>query len=65
MNFKIDDVTAELVRLALLEDVRGGDVTTLATIDAQSSGSAILLAKSALVMCGHDVAREVCRQHSV
>lgn len=52
----------ELVRLALQEDLGNGDVTTEAIIPPELTGSAHVLAKQDLVVCGHDVAREVFRQ---
>ncbi|MDG1482149.1 MAG: carboxylating nicotinate-nucleotide diphosphorylase [Myxococcota bacterium] len=53
---------AEIVRLALLEDVGHGDVTTEATVPAELEGSARIIAKQELVVCGHDIAAEVFRQ---
>ncbi|MEO7190621.1 MAG: carboxylating nicotinate-nucleotide diphosphorylase [Vicinamibacterales bacterium] len=48
-----------LVRAALSEDVGSGDITTAATVPAAAMGRGVLLAKSSLVLCGADVAREV------
>ncbi len=53
---------SELVRLALVEDVGHGDVTTEATVPADLQGSARVIAKQELVVCGHDIAHEVFRQ---
>lgn len=53
---------AELVRLALQEDVGNGDLTTLATVTADRVGRATVTAKQALVVCGHEPATEVYRQ---
>ena len=53
---------AELVRLALQEDVGNGDLTTLATVAADRRGRAAVTAKQALVVCGHEPAAEVYRQ---
>jgi nicotinate-nucleotide pyrophosphorylase (carboxylating) len=53
---------AEIVRLALIEDVGHGDVTTEATVPAELEGSARIIAKQQLVVCGHDIATEVFRQ---
>ena len=53
---------SELVRLALQEDVGGGDVTTEATIPASHHSVAKITAKEDLVVYGHDVAREVFTQ---
>ena len=52
----------EIVRLAYLEDVGHGDVTTEATVPADLMGSARIIAKQSLVVCGHDIAAEVFRQ---
>lgn len=53
---------AELVRAALAEDIGGGDVTTAATVSAAARARGTLLAKSALVVAGLDLATEVFRQ---
>ncbi|MEL6346878.1 MAG: carboxylating nicotinate-nucleotide diphosphorylase [Myxococcota bacterium] len=53
---------SDLVRLALQEDIGNGDVTTDAIIPRDLQGTARVLAKQHLVVCGHDVAREVFRQ---
>jgi nicotinate-nucleotide pyrophosphorylase (carboxylating) len=52
----------ELVRRALDEDVGAGDITTLATVDPDRRARAQLIAKSALVVAGLDVAEEAFRQ---
>jgi nicotinate-nucleotide pyrophosphorylase (carboxylating) len=52
----------DLVRRALDEDVGTGDVTTRGTVDASIAGRAQLVAKSALVLAGLDVAEETFRQ---
>lgn len=53
---------SELVRLALQEDVGGGDVTTLATIPSTHRSTAKITAKQDLVCFGHEVAQEVFHQ---
>ena len=53
---------SELVRLALQEDVGGGDVTTEATIPASHRSCAKITAKQGLVVFGHEIAREVFSQ---
>jgi len=53
---------ADLVRLALEEDVGPGDVTTESTVLAGAVGRARLYAKQDLVVCGHEPAAEVFRQ---
>jgi nicotinate-nucleotide pyrophosphorylase (carboxylating) len=49
----------DLVRRALAEDVGAGDVTTQATVPNDSPGTGVLLAKSALIVAGLDVAHAV------
>jgi nicotinate-nucleotide pyrophosphorylase (carboxylating) len=51
----------DVVRRALAEDVGSGDVTTQATVRAGTRGVGVLLAKSALVVAGLDVAHAVFR----
>lgn len=51
-----------LVRLSLAEDIGAGDVTTLATVDAARSGTARVIARQSLVVCGQEPAAEVFRQ---
>jgi nicotinate-nucleotide pyrophosphorylase (carboxylating) len=55
-------VYRDLVRRALAEDLGTGDVTTSATVPASAVGRGILLAKSACVVAGLDVFREVFAQ---
>jgi len=55
-------VYRELVRRALAEDFGWGDITTETVIDRQQRGRATLLAKSACVLAGLDVATEAFRQ---
>jgi nicotinate-nucleotide pyrophosphorylase (carboxylating) len=52
----------ELVRLALAEDRGRGDATSAAVVPEGQRGRGVLLAKSALVVAGLDVAAEVFRQ---
>ncbi len=52
----------DLIRAALAEDIGGGDVTTVATVPAGRRARGTLLAKSALVVAGLDVAVEAFRQ---
>jgi nicotinate-nucleotide pyrophosphorylase (carboxylating) len=52
----------DLVRRALAEDIGTGDVTTEAIVPADRAASARLIAKSACVVSGLDVAREVFAQ---
>ena len=52
----------ELVRLSLQEDVGPGDVTTLATVPREATGTARIYAKEPLVVSGQEAAAEVFRQ---
>ena len=53
---------AEIVRRALDEDVGRGDATTAAVIAPDQRARGVILAKSALVVAGLDVAAETFRQ---
>jgi nicotinate-nucleotide pyrophosphorylase (carboxylating) len=55
-------VYRELVRRALAEDFGWGDVTTEAVIDRDQKAHAIILAKTACVVAGLDIASEAFRQ---
>ncbi len=55
-------VYREIVRRALAEDLGRGDVTTAATVDAALRARGVILAKSAGVIAGLDVAAEAFRQ---
>jgi nicotinate-nucleotide pyrophosphorylase (carboxylating) len=48
-----------IIERALQEDIGPGDVTSEATIPAESTSTAVLLAKQELVLSGLDVSREV------
>jgi nicotinate-nucleotide pyrophosphorylase (carboxylating) len=52
----------EIVRRALAEDLGWGDVTTEATVRPELRARGVILAKSACVVAGVDVAAEVFRQ---
>ena len=52
----------DLVRRALEEDIRDGDITTEATVPAGAAARGVFLAKSECVLSGLDVAFEVFRQ---
>lgn len=54
------DVRA-LIDLALAEDIGTGDITSLATIPADRTATAMMLAKDSGVLSGMDVAKEVFR----
>jgi nicotinate-nucleotide pyrophosphorylase (carboxylating) len=59
MSSLLDAVTAELVRAALEEDVGTGDVTTLATVDADALADALITQKAPGAIYGLDVAEAV------
>ena len=52
----------QLISEALNEDVGQGDITSEACLDQEQTGTALIRAKQELVVCGHDVAKEVFRQ---
>jgi nicotinate-nucleotide pyrophosphorylase (carboxylating) len=54
-----DAVAAELVRAALEEDVGTGDVTTLATVEAEARADALITQKAPGAIYGLDVAEAV------
>jgi nicotinate-nucleotide pyrophosphorylase (carboxylating) len=56
------DAYHHLISAALAEDIGKGDVTTLATVPAGLRARGTLLAKSALVVAGLDIAAEAFRQ---
>jgi nicotinate-nucleotide pyrophosphorylase (carboxylating) len=56
------DLISDLVRRALAEDIATGDITTAATVRPGQRATAILLAKSRLVVAGLDVLSEAFRQ---
>jgi nicotinate-nucleotide pyrophosphorylase (carboxylating) len=55
----LDAVTAQLVRAALEEDVGAGDVTTMATVEAEVQAQARITQKAPGVIYGLDVAEAV------
>jgi nicotinate-nucleotide pyrophosphorylase (carboxylating) len=57
----MDQYLKNLIEHALAEDLGPGDVTSGATIPAEISSTAVILAKQHLVLAGLDVAREVFR----
>ncbi len=59
MSPTLDVVAAELVRAALREDVGAGDVTTTATVDAQTRARALISQKAPGTIYGLDVAEAV------
>jgi nicotinate-nucleotide pyrophosphorylase (carboxylating) len=59
MSSPLDAVTAELVRAALNEDVGSGDVTTLATVDAEARADALITQKAPGTIYGLGMAEAV------
>jgi nicotinate-nucleotide pyrophosphorylase (carboxylating) len=57
----MDQQLKKLIECALAEDLGNGDSTSEATIPAESTSEAVILAKQHLVLAGIDVAREVFR----
>jgi len=51
--------TSQLIDLAFDEDVAGGDVTTLATIDTNHRSSGVIVAKQTGVICGCGIADSI------
>jgi nicotinate-nucleotide pyrophosphorylase (carboxylating) len=58
------NVDLDLVRAALREDIGAGDVTTLATVPAELTASAVMVAREPLVACGLPVAEAVFQEVS-
>jgi nicotinate-nucleotide pyrophosphorylase (carboxylating) len=52
----------DIVRRALEEDIRDGDVTTAATVTSSQRARGVLLAKASCILAGLDVAFEAFRQ---
>jgi nicotinate-nucleotide pyrophosphorylase (carboxylating) len=55
----IDQNLKKIIRYALSEDIGPGDVTSEATVPAESTSTAVMLAKQDLVLAGLDVSKEV------
>jgi nicotinate-nucleotide pyrophosphorylase (carboxylating) len=55
-------VYQDIVRRALDEDVRGGDITTEATVDAAQTARGVFIVKADCVIAGLEVAFEAFRQ---
>jgi len=55
----MDRMIRNLTELALSEDIGSGDVTTEATVPADSIATAVMLAKQDLILAGLGVSREV------
>lgn len=61
MTASVEPDVRALIDLALAEDIGTGDITSLATIPADRTATAIMLAKDEGVLSGMDVAEEVFR----
>ncbi|MCK9418189.1 MAG: carboxylating nicotinate-nucleotide diphosphorylase [Nitrospirae bacterium] len=55
----VDPYLTSLIERALSEDLGAGDITSEATIPAESTSEAVMLAKQHLVLAGIEVSREV------
>ena len=56
------NVTSELIDLALVEDIRDGDVTSLYFVPEDQRSSGYIHAKAEGVLAGIDIAAEVFRR---
>lgn len=56
----ISEITKKLIDLAVEEDLAGGDITSNALIQEDFQNSAKIVAKEDLVVCGQEIAKEVC-----
>lgn len=61
MTASVEPDVRALIDLALAEDIGTGDITSQATVPADRTATAVMLAKDAGVLSGIDVAREVFR----
>lgn len=61
MTASVEPDIRALIDLALSEDIGTGDITSLATVPADRTATAVMLAKQEGVLSGIDVAREVFR----
>ena len=61
MTASVEPDIRALIDLALAEDIGTGDITSLATVPADRTATAVMLAKDVGVLSGIDVAREVFR----
>lgn len=62
---KLSDIERQRVRIALVEDLGKGDVTSQATVDEDAQGSGEFIAKADGVLAGLDIAREAFLLHEV
>lgn len=58
------NIDLQLVRNALAEDIGSGDATTLATVPADATASAVMVAREPLVVCGLPLAEAVFKEVS-
>lgn len=59
MSASVEPDVRALIDLALAEDIGTGDITSLATVPADRTATAVMLSKDVGVLSGIDVAREV------
>jgi nicotinate-nucleotide pyrophosphorylase (carboxylating) len=64
VSFQLLIVDLEIVRRALSEDIGTGDVTTLATVPADATASALMVAREPLVVCGLPLAETIFKEVS-
>ena len=62
-SFPAEPQVMDLIRLALAEDIRGGDVTSQLMIAADAVGVGTLAQRAAGVVAGLPVVAMVCREH--
>ncbi|MCX7872300.1 MAG: carboxylating nicotinate-nucleotide diphosphorylase [Verrucomicrobiae bacterium] len=62
MEIKIDESIERIVEIALAEDIGRGDVTTMATVPADSFSKALIVARENLSLCGLSVAEAVFKK---
>lgn len=59
---KLQRTTEHLIKIALIEDIGNGDITTKAVIPADKRVTAVIMAKEGGIIAGLEIAREVFRQ---
>ncbi|MFH0778525.1 MAG: carboxylating nicotinate-nucleotide diphosphorylase [Candidatus Eisenbacteria bacterium] len=62
MKKRLEAIAAPMVKLALVEDMGGGDITTMSVVPERLHGAASILAKEEGVLAGLDVAALVFRE---
>lgn len=54
------DHVGALIKLALDEDIGSGDITTSSLVSNKVTGSAKVIAREPMVLCGQSIARQIC-----